>query len=271
MLPESPRARRRLAKIGAATALVLIGLGIAVLIPSKGPAPDTPTRNEGPAQLAAQTNVKLTGADRRAIDRALDRFLPAAMERKDLRLGWQLAGPEFRVSSSLAEWLKGATPVPHYLPVEQTFHTWQTIDSGQGYVIFNLGLHPVKGFSQPPTIFSGEVVKSDGVWKVNRLYAISLEYKLTKTTREIGPADFGAGGPSGGGEPARAAHKVALVPLVGIFALILLIPLALGVLSLYRARRWKKDVRERGTSTLPELPSTYLRGNEDRPEVCSER
>lgn len=272
LLPESPRARRRLGKVAALGAFVALGIGIAVAIPSKGPAPDTPTVNEGPAQLAAQTNVRLTRADRRAINRALDTFLPAAMERKDMRLGWVLAGPEFRSPpSSLAGWLKGTTPVPLYLPVEKTFDTaWQQVDSGPGYVIFNLGLHPRKGFDQPPIVFSGEVVKEHGAWKVNRLYPISLEYKITAKTHEIGPADFAASSGSQSTPPTKATHSLALLPLIGIFVLILLIPISLGGVALYRARRWKKAVRARGEAALPPLPSSYREGRAKSSEALSQ-
>lgn len=259
-LPDSPRKRRRL--LFATTVVVLAG-GIAAVfaaIPSHGPSAPGPVGNEGPAQLASATKqVRLTAADRRAIDHTLDVFLPAAMEQKNMALGWRFAGPEMKSGSTLADWRKGTSPVPYYPAAETRFHTWQTVDSGPGYVIFNLVLHPAKGSKLAPYEFSGEVVKQNGRWLVNRLYTIAIFNKPSKgnPTAEVGPADFAAGGAPGSSQtPDKADHASRIVPVIAVLALIALIPLSLAAIALRRGLRWRRRVRS-GGQQLPTLPARY--------------
>jgi hypothetical protein len=258
-LLESPRARRRFILI-ACLAVLLGGLGaVFALIPSHGPSAPGPTGNEGPAQLAAATPaVRLTKADHQAIDAVLDRFLPAVMERKDPAAGWALAGPEMKSGSTLAGWRRGNLPVPDYPASEKTFHNWTTIDSEKGSVIFNLIAHPAMGSSLAPYVFSGEVVKVHGHWLVNRLYTIAIMNKPTRTNPhpEVGPADFSAGavGPS---SDATKGHGSRLLPVLGILAAIALVPLTLGGIALFKAFRWRRQVRSSGRSQVPSLPDRY--------------
>jgi hypothetical protein len=259
-LPESPRKRRRVLRLGALAIVVVAGATTAAAVGGHKPPRGAATVNEGPAQLASNTKTTLTRADRLAIDRALDVFVPAGLERRDMRKAWAVAGPEFRADSSLAGWLRGNTSVPAYPARDRDFHgKWDTIDVEPGAVIFNLALHPRPGAKEPPTVFSGQVVKRGGRWLVNRMYAISLEYKVTRTTHEIGPADFGAGAVYHPPPPDKARYGgIGILPIVGILALVLLIPASLGGVAIVRARRWRRQVRERQT-TLPPLPSTYRR------------
>src|SRR5437867_1863038 len=146
-LPASPRARRRLMRWGALAGVLLVGVVVAIAIPGRGSTPSQPLHYEGPAQLASDTpKGHLTPADRRAINRTLDQFMPAALRRKDAAVVWSLAGPELKSGSTLAGWRKGDTPVPYYPPRETTFHDWQTIEVGRRFAVLNLLLHP-----RPPT------------------------------------------------------------------------------------------------------------------------
>ena len=257
---QSPRARRRFILIAC---LAVLAAGIAAvfaLIPSHGPSAPGPTGNEGPAQLAAATpKVRLTTADRRAIDAVLDKFLPAAMERKDPAAGWALAGPEMKSGSTLAGWRRGNLPVPYYQARERQFHDWSTIDAGKGYVIFNLILHPAKGSKLATYVFSGEVVKPHGQWLVNRLYTIAIMNKPTRANQhpEIGPADFAAGASGSSNSTDKSGHGNRLIPVLGILAAIALVPLTLGGIALLKALRWRRRVRRSGRSQMPSLPDRY--------------
>jgi len=260
-LPESPRARRRLLwALGLGLPLAAI-VAVFVLIPSHGPSAPGPTGDEGPAQLASVgPKLRLTPAVRRQIDAVLDRFLPAAMERKDEAAGWALAGPEMKSGSTLAGWRKGNTPVPYYQAREKTFHAWQKIDVGRDYVIFNLLVHPAKGSTLAPYVFSGEVVRQHGRWLVNRLYTIAIMNKTTKAhpTAEVGPADFAAGSsPGSSGPPDTSAHKSRILPVLALLAAIVLVPLSIAGIALRRARRWRRQVRGSGRQEIPSLPARY--------------
>jgi hypothetical protein len=261
---ESPRFRRRLFwALGLGLPLATI-VAVFLLVPSHGPTAAAPTGNEGPAQLASTApKVSLTPAVRRQIDAVLDRFLPAALERKDEAAGWALAGPEMKDGSTLAGWRKGDTPVPYYQAREKTFHGWQAVDVGQGYVIFDLLVHPAKGSTLAPYVFSGEVVKQHGRWLVNRLYTIAIMNKPTKRhqTPEVGPADFAAGASTGSHAPPDSTeHKSRILPVLGVLAAIALLPLLLGGVALRRARRWRRQVRNSDRRQIPSLPERYRSG-----------
>ncbi|HVC87453.1 MAG TPA: hypothetical protein VNC40_08510 [Gaiellaceae bacterium] len=265
-IPASPRSRRRLITLGIAAGIACTVAAVAVLAPNRGSLSSGPVTGEGPANLAVNApKGRITAADRRAINATLDRFIPAAMERHDPAAAWTLAGPELKAGSTLAEWRAGSSPVPSYLPRETTFHRWQTIDVGPRYVIFNLLLHPRPATKLPIYVFSGEMIRSGGGrWLVNRLYTIAVMNQTASTTHVVGPADF-APPPASPTPPSKAAlSHIWLVPVAGLFALILLVPLVLGAAALLRAWRWRRLVRARGGTELPPLPSSYHAGRDER-------
>jgi len=257
-LPASARARRRLRRGSLLGGLVVVIALIVVLIPSHhGPNPKA-TGSEGPAQLASVTRTRISSADRRAINATLDKFFPAGVARKSPDTAWALAGPELKASSTLADWRAGNSPIPYYPILETTFHTWQTIDAGPRYVIFNLLLHAQPSSHLGSYVFSGEVVKQGGRWLVNRVYTIAIMNPVTNKTHEIGPADFVAPPPtSQTPNTGKSTLSVGILPIVGILALVLLIPLSFGLIALVRARRWKRMVRSTSGTELPPLPSGY--------------
>jgi len=244
-LPRSPRARRRLIRLGIAAGAACAIVALALLVPGHGPATSSAPPGEGPAQIAlpAKPN-RVTAADRRAIDATLDRFIPAALERRSPETAWALAGPELRAGSSLAGWRKGSTPVPFYPARETTFHHWTTIDSGPGSVIFNLLLHPkAASKSLGSYVFAGQVVKRNRHWLVNRIYTIAI-MNNGPNAREVGPADFAA--PSGASQTPSGKTTlggIGILPVVTILALVLLIPFSLAGIALWRARNWRRATR----------------------------
>jgi hypothetical protein len=265
LVPSSPRARRRLAWLSAAAVLVASGLAVALLIPGHKAGSGAPTTDEGPAQVAITTSTRLSTADRTQINALLDRFIPAAMEQHDPDLAWSLAGPEMKVSSTLAQWRLGTSPVPYYQPKEKTFHQWLTIDAGPRYVIFNLLLHPLHPERIGTYVFSGEVVKPKKQWLVNRIYTIAImNGPQYSTTHELGPADFAAPGAKGQGTPETVKHNLGILPIVLLLALVVLVPLAVAIGAFVRARRWRQRVRTEARTSLPPLPSGYLRDTEER-------
>jgi hypothetical protein len=258
-LPASARARRRLRRGSLLGGLVVAVALIVILIPShQAPSPKA-TGSEGPAQLAsANPHARVTSADRRAINATLDKFFPAGVARKSPDTAGALAGPELKAGSTLADWRAGSSPIPYYPLLEKTFHTWRTIDVGPRYVIFNLLLHAQPSSHLGSYVFSGEVVKQGDRWLVNRVYTIAIMNPVTNKTHEIGPADFVAPPPtSRTPDTGKATLGVGILPVVGILALVLMIPLAFGVIALVRARRWKRMVRSTSGTELPPLPSGY--------------
>ncbi|MGZ4339839.1 MAG: hypothetical protein ACXVQ3_07265 [Gaiellaceae bacterium] len=272
-LPESPRARRRLFRGGLATGLLAVGLAIAFLIPSKEAPNPAATGRPVPAQLAVNTHVRLSAADRHAIDSLLDRFFPAAVDRRSPDTAWALAGPEMRSASSLAQFRQGSSPVPYYPASERNYHHWQAVDVEPNAVILDILVHPRNPKTLGTWVFSTQVVKTHGRWLVNRIYTIAVMNPPTRpatVTHELGPADYAAPPPTyrNHSTTSPGGHSL-LLPVVGILALIFLIPLTLGGIALLRARRWRRSVRASGRTELPPLPSTYRRGGEEQQELAS--
>jgi hypothetical protein len=276
-LPASPRARRRLAWSAGAGALLVAGLAVALLIPSREQPAGAPSIDEGPAQLAIQTHGKISRSDRHAIDALLDRFFPAAVERKDMAKAWRLAGPEMKAASSLADFRRGVAPVPRYPAHERNYHHWQAIDVEKDAVILDVLVHPKNAYAIGAWVFSVQVVKHKGAWLVNRIYTAAVMNPATRPateTHELGPADYAAP-PSGGTSrgkaprPATAIGKKGLIPGLIIVGLILLIPLGIGLVVLYRGWRWRKLTRSNPRNTLPELPSSYRKTQEDDHELAT--
>ena len=273
-IPESPRLRRRLKWVAIAGILVVAGVLIAVLIPSKGPSKGAATGSRAPAQLAVDTHQKLPPADRRQIDTLLDRFIPAAVERRDPNTAWALAGPEMRGASSLSAFRKGDLPVPSYPANEKNYHHWRAIDVEKRSVVLNVLVHPKNPRTIGTWVFSIEVVKAKSRWLVNHIYTIAVmnpPVRPATVTHELGPADYAAPPPTSrtSTTSSPSSHSF-LLPVIAIFAVVLLIPLALGAGALLRARRWRRTVRASGRTELPPLPTSYRGGAEEQKELASQ-
>ena len=212
-IPESPRVRRRLTWGALAVGLLAAGLAIAIFVPGKSPSNATPTGNALPAQLAVNTHQKLSAADRAKIDTLLDRFFPAAVERRDPQTAWALAGPEMRSSSSLRDFRNGASPVPSYPANEPNYHHWRAIDVEKDFVVLNILVHPKNPKKLGTWVFSVEVVKAKSRWLVNRIYTIAVmnpPVRPATVTHELGPADYARSA----AHLANIRHEEPLEPLV---------------------------------------------------------
>src|SRR3954468_15232128 len=71
---------------------------------------------------------KLPAADRAAIDRTLDVFVPAAIGRAHSERAWGLTTTSMHRGGSLADWRQGLLPVQPFPVVGTAFHGW-TLDS----------------------------------------------------------------------------------------------------------------------------------------------
>jgi len=265
VLPSSPRARRRLFRLGAAVGLVALIAGIAVFVRSPKQPSSAPAKNAPPAQLVKQSKY-VSPADRRAINRTLDAFIPAALDRSSPQTAWRLAGPDLRGGTTLREWRHGTSPIPYYPARGKTFHDWTTIDAGHDYVDFNLLVHPRRGSKTTSTyVFAGSMVKRGDRWLVNGLYTTAIFARPTKSGQhEVGPADFGAGSaPSSNQSPApqttggNALSEKWLFVAGGVILLALLFPLGFGVASIVRERRSRKRYARSVGRELPPLPRSY--------------
>jgi len=225
----------------AAVPIAAIALVVA-LVPERSGVEDTITADEGPAQLADNHVYHLTAADRSKIDTLLDRFVPAAVERRSAKTAWALAGPELHAYSSVAQWRAGNSPVPQYPARGTKFHYWTVVYIGKREVLFNLLLHPRAGSTIPSCEFSGQVIRDGTGWRVNRLYTIAtFSHPSAKRTQVVGPNDFAApaSSPSAATQHARLSGWYS-IPLFVIFGGVILFPLSLGAVAVIRGRRFRR-------------------------------
>lgn len=249
----SPRKRRRALWI--AVPLVTAGLVAAVVfsIPSTTPGSGAPTKNEGPAQLATNTTVRLKGVDRLAIDKLLAKFVPAAVGRRSATLAWSLAGPELKAASTLAQWKKGISPVPAFPVKEKTFTGWPTVDVERNQVTLTLIVHPVKGKERlGDYTFAVEAIRTHGRWLVNRIYTIAINLPPRGGLREFGPADVAAQG-QGRTPPSKQPSLSRSWFLPVLFGLVaaLAAPFLIGGFFFVRSRRRRRRLAAEGLPTLP--------------------
>jgi hypothetical protein len=267
ILPSSPRTRRRLFRLSAALAVVAVITGVAVFARSPKQPSSSPAKNAPPAEIVKQSKY-VSPADRRAIDRTLDEFIPAALDHSSPLTAWRLAGPDLKDGTTLREWRNGTSPVPYYPARGKTFHDWTIIDAGRDYVDFNLLVHPRKGSKTTSTyVFAGSMLKRGGRWLVNGLYTTAIFARPTKTGQhEVGPADFGAGpAPSSNGSAApqttggNALSEKWLFLAGGVILVALLFPLGFGIASMVKDRRNRKRYAQARSARreLPPLPRSY--------------
>lgn len=265
VVPSSPRARRRSLRLGIVL-LVVGGIAATLALVHGGRTPNAaPPKNAPHAQLVKQSKY-VSPADRRGIDRTLDRFIPAALDRSSPATAWRLSGPDLTGGTTLNQWRHGTSPIPYYPARGKTFHDWNVVDASPNSVDFSLLVHPRHGSQTSSWVFAGEMIKRHGRWLVNGLYTTAIMVRPDKHGRhEIGPDDFAAGAASQAGQggappPDNSARlgKTWLIAIVAAIALALLFPIGYGVVSAVRSRRSRMRYVRSEPRTLPPLP----RGNQ---------
>jgi hypothetical protein len=125
----SPRRRRRLsiAAVAVALAVPLAYLGVHFSDPgSSGEA-------TGPAvadtSYEEQKQVPFTAAKKRAVRKALARFIGTAVARQDLASSWDVSGPSLRAGMTREEWSSGDIPVTPYPAARHGQGAWDVVNS----------------------------------------------------------------------------------------------------------------------------------------------
>lgn len=253
-LQTSPRARRRALK----TAVVLGGIAavaaLTQLLPG-GKALPEPAAPAGSASVAPQPapvprrEVPLAPAERRAIDLALDRFVPAAVGRADPGLAYELVTPALRAGSTRAEWATGTIPVQP-LPVRgDRFHHWTLSYSYPNHVGLELLLKPTRAADIGGIAFAVDLKRQRGRWLVDSFIPAAVFAGAGKPPMISAVPDFG---PTAG---ASAPGSRRLDPVWILLPASLLV-LSLVVLLAYAVATWLRGRRALRTSprALPPLP-----------------
>jgi hypothetical protein len=253
-LRTSPRARRRALKAAAALAVIAATAGLTQLLPGgkqlSSPAAPAPAAAVAPQPSSVlPKNVPLRPADRRAIDRALDRFVPAAVRRSDPALAYDLVTPALRAGSTRAEWATGTIPVQPFPAQGSRFHHWTLSYSHPNHVGLELLLKPTHEAEIGGIAFAVDLKRMRGRWLVDSFIPAAVFSGAGEPPRISAVPDFGptAGASSPG---SRRLDPVWILVPASLLVLSLVVLLGYGVATWIRGRRVLRD----SPRALPPLP-----------------
>lgn len=181
---------------------------------------------------------EIAAPDRAAIRSVLNEYIPAMLQRKDVRRGWELSGPQIRGSSTLREWLHGGVPVYPFPARGDEVKTWTTTYVTPGDVGLDLLIQPRKGAKAMAIAFRIEMTRIRGAWKVNAFYP-EATFDL-KSGKVFSPQDATNNGATAMQSQTRVSGRLFLVPLGAAAAAGALLALGLVV----RRRRAGAAYRE---------------------------
>jgi hypothetical protein len=162
---------------------------------------------------AAWADPKQVKPDRQAIDKLLDAFIPAVVEQKDLRRGWNMVAGAER-TTSYHEWLKGNTSVQSYPAKGRHFHGFLVNYSYPGDIGFDILLQPTKR-SIGAWSFRAEAQKIGGRWRITTWYPVATFAPPNRTQTVLGPNDLGAANSaSSAAGSSRLGSWVLLLPVL---------------------------------------------------------
>jgi hypothetical protein len=161
----------------------------------------------------AHADPRQVKPDRKAIGALLDAFVPAVVEQKDLKDGWNMVGGAAR-TTSYREWLKGNTSVQRYPAKGTHFHGFLVNYSYPGDIGFDILLQPRKE-SLGAWSFRAEAQKLGGRWRITTWYPVATYAPPGKTPTVLGPNDLGpANGAAAAGGSSRLGSWVLLLPVL---------------------------------------------------------
>jgi len=212
----------------------------------------------GPAQTVARPKqVRMTPQVRRRIDRLFDRFVPAAIARRDPIGARAYVTASLRSQATRAEWRSGTIPVPPFDPAGTTFHGWTTIYSYPRDISVELTLEPRRP-RDPVGSFVVNLKRPGSRWFVDGIYAHGTHggqsaSAAPDTTAEPTTTERVIGGSRG-----RLGAIWLLVPF-GLLSLIVIVPLVMFGRDWLADRRGSRRHRRELSKELPPLPRSRER------------
>ncbi|HYX85301.1 MAG TPA: hypothetical protein VE777_10060 [Gaiellales bacterium] len=182
---------------------------------------------------ASAADTAIPPKDLREIRALLDRFVPAAVARKDPASVFRLAAPSMREGVTRAQWDSGMLPVVPY-PVRPSGFGIRPLSVKPGDIVFDLMLHPRAGSDVGPIVFTTEVRRIGGRWLMASMAPTAQFSPVGSAPSITAEPDLAphAGNPGN----ARLPETWILVPIAVVGLPLALTPLALAVVW-YRGRR----------------------------------
>lgn len=246
---RSRRTRRRLAWLaGAAVIAIAVAIAAVFLIPTKGS--KLPQARNGPATRvtapASEKEVPVRPADRRKIDALLDRFVPAAIGRKDPQAAYDMGTKSLHEGLSRNQWKTGEIPVYPYDALGTRFHDWTVFLSFANEVELDLMLQPRHPDKIGSAVLRIDVKRQEGRnWLVDFIYPVEIHSPIVGGEREAAPATPSA---IPGRTQKRSENEIKapvspwwFIVLGTVGALVLIGPLVFFGLRWRRHRRAKRE------------------------------
>jgi hypothetical protein len=208
---------------------------------------------------AAHAGPTLSPADRAAIDRTLDVFVPAAIGRRHSDRAWPLATPRMRLGGDRAEWKRGFLPVAPVPVIGTSFHGWTVDRVTANHADIVLLVHLRKGAPLGAVSLNIGMRKLHGRWLVDSAVPAATFSAEGSDSQILAQPDFA---PNGDGhafsKTARVSQKWVLIIPGILFGLIVLTPIVVITAHRLRDRRVRRssaeDDHRRVFRNLPERP-----------------
>lgn len=264
LLPSSARARRRLSILGVLGVVVLgIWTWSQLAPPPKRSSPEA-LEPGAPKIVGRDRQVPLRRADRREINRVLDAFVPAAVERKDPLAAYRLVTPEIRKSATRAQWQRGDIPVYPYPASKQ--RDWTLNFSFPRHVSLDLFVQPKKGADVGPIAFTVELRRTrERRWLVDSFFPTAMFPKVEDGGQPLAQPDLTPANVKGTSQTGKARVSPAffLIPVV-LLGLVLLLPVVMFVRGRLREARAERIYAKTPRRTMPPLPKPQERVANER-------
>jgi hypothetical protein len=212
----------------------------------------------GWSAATAHAKPAIPPADRAAIDRTLDVFVPAAIARRHSERAWPLTTATMHLGGSKAEWAKGFLPVTPFPVIGKTFHGWTLDTLGKGRADVVLLVHLRKGSPLGAVSFDIAMRKTGGHWLVDSAVPAATFAAPGSDSKVLAQPDFAPQAGQAFSKTGRISAKWVLIIPGILLGLIVLTPFA--VIGAHRLRdgRVRRDRaesdRQRVFRKLPERP-----------------
>jgi hypothetical protein len=240
-LLDSPRRRRRLLwATGFAVLAIVVTIAAKAMPKAEELPPETFGRQRAVDILAEEKLVKVTPRDRAAINKTLDRFVPAAVARRNPAGAYAVSTPNLRSQATARQWRTGDIPVHPFPARGRTFHGWTVNYAMRDHVNLDLLVMPDLRKERRPIAFTIDLEKIRGQWLVDAVLPIAVFAPLPPQGNRgpvISTYDLVPSGVRGGaGSKSRLSHAWFVVPFV-------LVAGGLALVAGLLARSWLRDRR----------------------------
>jgi|SRR5919199_2397545 hypothetical protein len=244
---SSHRFRRRVAWTGGIVAVLVAVVGGSLWIGNTGKREETPLTDEPTWTYDAPALHHLSPAERAQLLETSSHFIRTAVARKRLDEAWELLGPEMQAGQTRRQWDTGTNNVVPF-PVAG-IAAWNVLYSYDNDVAFDFALISKPGYDVVGKTFTIELRRYPRLG--NRWLVASWVPKGITTARQS--KSEAAQAPLGGSRAPLAATW--LIAPAAVLALIVLIPIGVGIRSLVQnrraAKRYERELRGYSSSSSP--------------------